>query len=145
MTAEQYQQRKEQLLEQTFGKLSEELLEQWEPETRNAVLVRSYMEALKAEAERDPDFKALYFREVAQEQIEGYLQEHRPKGCYRADGLIPLSSERYKQMPCVTRADLLAWRELETDPANLAYIDSRFEVWPAGIESLGDLERALAD
>jgi len=47
-------------------------------------------------------------------------------------------------MPDARREHLIEWRAIETDPANLAYIDTTLREWdPADrFETLGQLESA---
>jgi hypothetical protein len=62
-------------------------------------------ERVRAEMERNPAFKeALLFRcaeQWSEERSNEYLQEHRPNGSYRADGILTLTIKAWSK--CVTR------------------------------------------
>ncbi|PYK18080.1 MAG: hypothetical protein DME55_07625 [Verrucomicrobia bacterium] len=58
--------------------------------------------------------------------------------------MIQLNDDVCIMMPDARREHLIEWRAIETDPANLAYIDTTLREWdPADrFETLGQLESA---
>jgi hypothetical protein len=143
MTPEQFEQRKIELYDAAFNKMEPELLREFGEEIREAILVTAFAEALEQEVRRDPEFKAAYCQEAAKRAINEWDQDHRPTGAYREDGIIPLSETIRKFMNVATRADLLAWYQVETDPRNLTYIETRLAAWQPDHATLEDLERSL--
>jgi hypothetical protein len=103
-------------------------------------------ERVRAEMERNPAFKeALLFRcaeQWSEERSNEYLQEHRPNGSYRADGILALDNRSLIKMCDATRSYVVQWARHETDPVNLRYIVSRLAVWDdVKYKSLADLEK----
>jgi hypothetical protein len=148
MTEEQFEARKEEIMDEAFDKLSEELLNEFDDETRSAIVMQVIVEGCNREAAKDPEFKEVYIRRVASSHIRCFFEDRLPTGAYREDAWIPLDGDgpngtpnRVKQMPRATSKDLLAWQALETDPANLAYIESRLNAWKPEHQTLADLEK----
>jgi hypothetical protein len=105
-------------------------------------------ERVRAEMERNPAFKeALLFRcaeQWSEERSNEYLQEHRPNGSYRADGILTLDNQNLVKMCDATRSYVVQWARHETDPVNLRYIVSRLAVWDhVKYKSLADLEKNI--
>jgi hypothetical protein len=133
----------EQFVRRALAKLSPELLAQFDPETRIHIVAQTVDELLKAELERDPEFRETFVRMIVRQEVEKTAKSLLPIGSYRSDGFIPLDEETFKMMPLATHADLLTWRSLETDPANLAYIDERLSAWPPNCSTLAEVEARL--
>lgn len=79
-------------------------------------------------------------------EVKNYVKERLPAGCYREDGLIPVSDKHCMRMPKAKREDLVAWSGLERDPENLLYITSRLAIWDeVKYPTLADFERSLTE
>ena len=92
-----------------------------------AALVRQ----MQAEMERDTLFKRVYYHDQASHVVAAYLEDKRPQGVYRQDGILKLAGGKFVEMPIANREHLLAWALQENDERNLAYVKSRLDYWDA--------------
>ena len=98
---------------------------------------------VEAELERDPEFAKAFRREQVDIELKRYLTEHRPKGKYDPQAIIPIDdSRRVKEMAYATKDDLFAWALQETDEGNLTYIRLRLDAWKQH-QTLSELEAEL--
>jgi hypothetical protein len=79
------------------------------------------------------------YHEQASRAVDKHLEEARPQGPCREDGIIPIGGGFYVQMPMATRDHLVAWALQENDERNLAYIKSRWDSHPE-CKTLAELE-----
>jgi hypothetical protein len=145
MTNETYDAKMEQLISEEYAALTPETLRQLDGETIDELVKTAFMERAKAEAERDPELREYLAQQGAQTVVDQCLEEHRPTGSYREDGLFPIGEQCWMVMPKAKREHLVAWSAIEPDPVNLRYIAKRLADWDVTKHAtLADLERDLA-
>ena len=145
MNSETYNAKMEQFLSEEYAALSPETFRQFDKETIDELVTTALSERARAEAERDPEFREHLCQQGAKALVSEFLEDRRPAGCYREDGLIPIHKEFWMEMAKAKRGDILSWYSIEPDPANLRYIASRIKAWdPDKHQTLADLERDLA-
>jgi hypothetical protein len=146
MNSETYDARMEQWISEEYAALTPETLRQFNEVTIDERVENAVLERTRAEIERDPAFREYLCEWTARDVLTRYLEERRPTGSYREDGLFPISNDFWIQMPKATREHLLAWSALELDTANLRYIANRLAAWDlTKHQTLADLERDLAE
>lgn len=145
MTNETYNAKMEQFISEGYAALTPETLRQFDEETIDELLKTAFIEQVKAEAERDPEFREHIIQQGALGLASQYMENLRPTGSYREDGLIPIDEQFWMAMPKAKREHLLAWSAIEPDPVNLRYIAKRLADWDVTKHAtLADLERDLA-
>lgn len=112
MTDEQkYEAKMEQWISEAYTALSvtsPENLSQLHEETIDKAAEAVLGERMKAEYDRDPAFREYVIRKEAEYISTRCLEERRPIGSYRKDGLLPLGNGKWIQMPLAKREHLLA-------------------------------------
>lgn len=141
MNQEAYNQKMELLFHETVAGIDSQLLASLDEEDKIALIAAAMTERCQPLFESDPEFtEAVVYAGLAA-AINSFIEERRPQGEYWSDGVIRLGPGSCVMMPNATRDDLLAWQKLETDPANLAYIETRLALWKADYKNLAELEQ----
>jgi len=142
MTDQEFEARRTDIFDKTYLRLSFELQgPEFDDETRNAILKREAAAEYIREIENNPEFKEAAIRCWAKETVEVWREDKSPKGEYDPEAHIRLSDgDTLVRMNYLTRAHMLDWQKRETDPANLAYIESRLNLWKPEYATLAELE-----
>jgi hypothetical protein len=109
------------------------------------VLAAAVSKRMRTEAEHDDEFSRAWQRAQASLAVGRHLEDAKPKGAYRPDGILPISGDKCVRMPMATREHLLAWALHEADERNLDYIKSRLDWWNSRpqCKTLAELESDL--
>jgi hypothetical protein len=144
MNKEAYDAKIVQLISEEYAALSHATLQKFGDQTIDELVRSAFMERLRAEVSRNPEFENDMIEQVVQSEIDQYLEELRPNGSYRSDGMFPISDQAWINMPKAKREHLRAWSAIERDPANSKYIASRLAAWESTkYQILEELERSL--
>jgi hypothetical protein len=106
------------------------------------MITEELIEWAKQRFETDPEFAQNFWRDEAEQHFEEYLEDNTPQGCYDSKAIIQLGDGELVLMCYARREHLIQWREHETEPANIVYIDAVLREWtPADrYRTLGELE-----
>jgi hypothetical protein len=145
MNKQAFDEKVDEFIKEEYAALSPETLRQFDEETIDELVKAAFIERMKAEAQRNPQFKDQAIEAMVHYEINRWLAERHPNVSYRPDGLIVFDNKICKEMSYLKHRDLLAWAAIESDPANLRYIVDRIAAWDqTKHETIDDLERDLA-
>jgi hypothetical protein len=148
MTEAEYRARIDGMIGAEYEALGGDALRSWFGDVLTDKIVKSGLgRRMQAELERDDQFRLAYCYDQAARDFARYLEDRRPQGSYRSDGILQLALDKCVHMPRATREHLLAWALWESDERNLNYAKTRLDHWGAHPEchTLAELEAALAE